>query len=368
MTIHPYRLIDADQHINEPPDLWLDRLPSRFRDRAPRLATFDQGDAWVLEGVDVPINFGLNSCAGKPPEEMVAWCRWSDVRLGGFDPAMRLVEMDEDDIDACVLFPTPRLSHSLFANRDPEFHLALVQAYNDWLAEYCSHAPDRLGGIFLLPNRGIDMALAEIDRASQLPGMRGALLGCYPHGDLTLTGDEDDAVWRALADRDLPVHIHVGLVNEMPGTHEGRIPGDMRFFDAPKRILQFLWARVFERVPHLRLVVAEVDCGWLPYFREQVDDRFHRMGLGAKLDLELAPSHYIRNHIWFTYITDHYGIRNRHDVGVNRMMWSSDFPHVGANWPHSWRVIDAEMSGVADDERHLMLAGNAQSLYGFGSA
>ena len=70
--------------------------------------------------------------------------------------------------------------------------------------------------------------------------------------------------------------------------------------------------------------------------------------------------------MWFTWITDHYGVRNRHDIGVDRMLWSSDFPHVGANWPNSWRVIEAEMSGVPSAERALMLAGNAQELYGFG--
>lgn len=366
--MHAYNLIDTDQHINEPPDLWTARVPAKFRDRAPRIESFDQGDAWVLEGVDTPINFGLNSCAGKTPEEMVAWCRWSDVRPGGYDPAARLVELDQDHIDACVLFPTPRLSHSVIANTDAEFHLALVRAYNDWLSEYCAHDPDRLAGVFLVPNRGVDMAVAEIERASQLPGMRGALIGCYPHGDLNLVADEDDAVWHALAERGIPAHVHVGLVNEMPATHEARIPGDVRFFDAPKRILQFVWARVFERVPDLKLVVVEVDCGWLPYLMEQADDRWLRMGLGAKLDLEMPPSHYIRKHMWFTYITDHYGLRNRHEIGVERLMWSSDYPHVGANWPTSWRVINAELSGVPEHERALLLAGNAREVYGFGSA
>jgi predicted TIM-barrel fold metal-dependent hydrolase len=362
-----YQLIDTDQHVNEPPDLWTTRLPARFRERAPRIESFAEGDAWILEGVDAPINFGLNSCAGKSAEDAVAWCRWSEVRAGGYDPAARLVELDRDHIDACLLYPTPRLSHSVIANPDPDFHLALVRAYNDWLAEYCGHAPDRLGGVFLIPNRGIDMAVAEIERMAPVPGIRGALLGCYPHGDLNLAGDEDDAVWHALAERNLPVQLHVSLVNDMPAMHDAKIPGDVRFFDAPKRILQFVWARVFERVPDLKLVVVEVDCGWLPYLKEQADDRFRRMGLGAKLDLDRPPSHFIRNHMWFTYITDHYGLRNRHDVGVDRMMWSSDYPHVGSNWPNSWRVINAEMSGVPVEERELLLAGNARALYGFGA-
>ena len=364
MTERSYLLIDTDQHINEPPDLWTSRVSSKYADRAPTISSFPEGDAWVFEGVDAPINFGLNSCAGKPLDQMTAWCRWADVREGGYNPKARIVELDADGIDACLLFPTPRVSQWSFAMKEPQFHLELVRAYNDWLAEYVASNPARLGGLFVVPNRGVGDALAEIERMAGQPGMRGALLGCYPNGSLELT-DADDAVWEALASHNLPVHIHVSLWNELPALHVTKVPGDVRFFDAPTRILQFVWAKVFERFPQLKLVFVEVDCGWLPYLKEQADDRFRRQGLGAKLDLPRPPSHYIREHMYFSYITDHYGIRNRHDVGVERMLWSSDYPHVGSNWPNSWKVINAEMSGVEPAERHLMLAGNAQRIYGF---
>jgi predicted TIM-barrel fold metal-dependent hydrolase len=127
-----------------------------------------------------------------------------------------------------------------------------------------------------------------------------------------------------------------------------------------------VWGGVFDRIPDLRLVMVEVDCGWVPYVKEQADDRYRRQALAAKVKLEHTPSHYIERNVWWTWITDHYGIRNRHDIGVERMLWSSDYPHVGSNWPASWRVIQADMSGVAPEERDLMLAGNAQELYGFG--
>lgn len=364
-TTRTYRLIDTDQHVNEPPDLWTARLPAKFAERAPRMQSFPDGDAWVLEGAHAPINFGLNQCAGKPLDEMKAWCRWDEVRLGGYIPAERLRELDADGVDATTLFPTPRLSNWIYAMKDAEFHLALVRAYNDWLSEYASYAPDRLGGLFIIPNRGVGMAVAEIERASQLPGMKGALLGCYPHGSLELE-PVDDPVWGALAERELPVHIHVALVNDMPGANESKVPGDIRFFDAPKRVLQFVWTKVFDRFPALKLAVIEVDVGWLPYMKEQADDRYRRQGLGASLQLTRLPSDYIREHVWFSYITDHYGLRNRYDIGVDRMMWSSDFPHVGANWPTSWRVINAELSGFPPAERAQLLAANAQELYRFG--
>ena len=66
-TRRDYRLISADSHVNEPPGLWTDRVPASMRDRAPRIEHFDEGDAWVIEGVSDPINFGMNACAGLEP-------------------------------------------------------------------------------------------------------------------------------------------------------------------------------------------------------------------------------------------------------------------------------------------------------------
>ncbi|MET1003546.1 MAG: amidohydrolase family protein, partial [Acidimicrobiia bacterium] len=168
-----YRLVSADSHVNEPPGVWRDRVPAEFRDRAPRIESFDEGDAWVIEGVRDPINFGWNACAGLAPEEMKAWARFDELRPGGHDPAARVAEMDRDRVDAEVLYPTPRLSQAIVANTDAEFHLACICAYNDWLSEYVAAAPDRFGGQVLLPACGVEHAVAELDRVLGRSGLRG---------------------------------------------------------------------------------------------------------------------------------------------------------------------------------------------------
>ena len=108
-----YRLINADGHVNEPPDLWLSRVPRALVDRVPRQRAFEEGDAWIIEGVADPINFGMNACVGMDPEDMKAWMPWSKIRRGGYDPAARLEEQDLDGVDAEVLYPTPRLSQGV---------------------------------------------------------------------------------------------------------------------------------------------------------------------------------------------------------------------------------------------------------------
>jgi len=373
MSALPYRLIDTDTHVNEPPGLWVERVPAKHRDRVPRVQRFEQGDAWVMEGVKDPINFGLNAAATLPKDQRRPWVRFDEIPTGGWDPAVRLEQMDLDMVDAAVLYPTPRLSHLMIATEEPDLHLSMVRAYNDWLAEYAAHEPSRLGGIALIPNRGVEQAVDEIERVARLSGVVGLLVGCYPHGDTDLA-PEDDPVWQAAVDAGLPLHIHVKLVNEHPQDiyapgrmTQGRAEGDLRFLQAPLIMVQFLNSGVLDRVPGLQLVFVEVDAGWVPYVREQLDNRFRRRTIGPKARLAKLPSEYIHDHFWFTYLTDHYAVRNRHAIGVDRLMWSSDFPHSGSDWPDSWVTIDADYFDVPAVERDQILAGNARALYGFES-
>ena len=189
---------------------------------------------------------------------------------------------------------------------DTDLHHAMVRAYNDWVSEFCSFAPDHLGGTVLLPNRGIE--------------------GAAP---------EDDALWARIEESGLPLTIHVGLGNTFPGELKAQgLPGTVHFYDAPQRMLQFIFGGVLDRFPGLTIVMTEVDCGWLPYFSEQADDN--------------------------------YAVENRHRIGVERMLWSNDYPHITSDWPMSWKTINASFADVPPHERHAILSGNAQRIFGFG--
>lgn len=363
---HGYRLISADTHVNEPPDLWTERVPRALRDRAPRIERFEQGDAWVIEGVSDPITFGMNACAGLPPEEMRGWMRFDELRPGGYDPAARIDEMTRDGVDAEVLYPTPRLFNAIVANPDPDYHLAMIRAYNDWLSEYAEYAPARFAGLAVIPNRGVTAAVEEIHRMHGRPGIRGFVIGCYPNGTLDPM-PEDDAVWGLLEELGRPVNIHVGLTQTMPSAHKAKLPGWGRIFDVGDRMVQMIFDGIFDRFPELEVVIAEVDCGWLPYVKEQIDNNYRRLDPNSKFGLAALPSRYIERHFHFGFITDRFGIEQRHRVGLERMLWSSDYPHISADWPHSRRSIEAAFRGVPADEKERILSGNAQRLYGFGS-
>lgn len=363
-----YRLISADGHLTEPGDLWTSRVEKKYVDRVPRMVHLEQGAAWILEGVDQPIPFGDTVCAGNAPENLRQWMHLEEMRSGGWDPKERIAELDADNLDAEVLFPN-RPWRAVIANRDVDLHHAMVRAYNDWLSEYCSFAPDRLGGSAAIPAAGVAEAVAEIERTAEMDGFVAYLLSCYPHGDAVLSPD-DDPMWAILEEIGKPITIHVALNRAMPGAPSAKkLPGAAHFYDAPNRMLELIFGRVLDKFPGLKFVMTEVDCGWVPYFADQADDNYLRHLKASFRDDPLergVPGDYIREFFYFSFITDMYAIENRHRIGHTHMLWSNDYPHITSDWPNSWKTINAQFASVPPDERHAILAGNALDLFKFG--
>ncbi|HUF98960.1 MAG TPA: amidohydrolase family protein [Ilumatobacter sp.] len=362
-----YKLISADGHFNEPGDLWTSRVESKFLDQVPRIESFEQGDAWVMEAAPAPKTFGWGSSAGRPPAEHGEWCRFEDLNKGSYEPSARVAEMEADGIDAEVLFPSG-IHQWITAAPSDDLHLALVRAYNDWVSQFCSYDPSRLGGVAMLPSRGVDSTVAELERILTLPGFKALMLKCYPNGTLFIE-PEDDAVWARVQESGLPLTIHVALGNTMPEKLRAQgLPGTVHFNDAPQRILQFIFSGVLDRFPDLIIPMTETDCGWLPYFSEQADDNYLRHKDSSLRDhrLPMLPSEYMLKHFPATFINDAYAIANRHRIGVERMMWSNDYPHITSDWPYSWKSIKAAFADVPGDEKAKIICGNAQRIYKFG--
>src|SRR5262249_960692 len=126
---------------------------------------------------------------------------------------------------------------------------------------------------------------------------------------------------------------------------------------------EFMMEGVLDRFPELKVVFAEVDAGWVPFFKEQADNRFHRMSRASGYGVKLTPSQYVEKHFYFAFVTDAYALRNRDAVGVENMLWSDDYPHMGGDWPYTQRALSNYMAGIAKDERELILSGNATRLY-----
>jgi predicted TIM-barrel fold metal-dependent hydrolase len=368
MPLGSSRLISCDSHFNEPGDLFTTRVPAKFKATAPYMKNFPEGDAWMFDGLPEPRNFGWNACAGLPPEQMTGWSKFADMRKGGYDPAARIKEQDLDGVTGEVMYPTPSIQAALATHPDDEYHLAMVRAYNDFVSEYVGYAPDRFCGLVFLPNRGgVKAAVAELERVIDRPGMRGVLSACYPNGT-TVMQPEDDYLWASIVEHKVPYNIHVAIGLMAPRPHKAKLPGYGRFFDAPNRLIEFIFNGVFDRFPSLDVAFAEVDFGWVPYVKEQIDNNYQRLEKVSHFGLERMPSEYIDDHFYFGYMTDSFGLKNLNFMNPERVMWSTDYPHISADYPYSWRTIQASMSGVPAPVKAAILHGTAERLYKFPTA
>ena len=174
------KIISADDHLSETPDLWQSRLPKHLREKGPRFVTLPGGgDGWMMPGAQAPRPLGLDVMAGRKYDEYkVSGVPWSEVRPGCYEPWARLADMDEGGVWATVLYPNVGLGFGggRGFSGDWEMATACLQAYNDHLAEFCSVNPKRLSGAAVLPMDTVENAVAEVNRVGKRPG--SALRSC----------------------------------------------------------------------------------------------------------------------------------------------------------------------------------------------
>jgi len=381
MAQRDYNIIDADTHILEPPDLWTKHLPKKFQKYAPVLKTdHEGGDAWD-HGTGSLDPIGLVTTPGKPFEQF-RWfgVRYDDVRKACFNGKERLKDMDIEGIDAIVTFPPERTIFRWLGNPDPEVSLAGVDAYNRFAQEEFAADRNRIFPMYQIPSLGIDTALAYVKKAKKA-GARGVLIGSWPNGGDGID-DIDDRFWAACVEANLPVHVHImlesrdALLRQQSGTQSATtglqaIAGRKRaiaqyagvFARVTPIISQFIFTGVFDRFPKLQVVFVEIGVGWIPHFLEMMDDRYWRNRTWVGFDLEEQPSYYWYKNCAATFMHDHSGIQLRHNVGVQNMMWSTDNPHHGNDWPYGRKLIAEMMHDVDPMERNLIISGNAQRIY-----
>jgi len=290
-------------------------------------------------------------------------------------------DMDIEGVDAIVVFPPERTIFRWLGQPDPEVSLAGVDAYNEFAQEeFAAADPTRIFPMYQIPSLGVDVAVQYVKKAAKV-GARGVLIGTWPNGSANMT-KEDDKFWAACAEAGLPVHVHImlesreNLVKQASDAQGGSSP--LKMIEGRRRaiaqyagvftrvtpiISQFLFSGVFDRFPKLQVVFVEVGVGWIPHFLEMVDDRYWRNRSWVEFDIDRAPSTYWYTNCAATFMHDHSGVKLRHSVGINNMLWSSDNPHHGNDWPYARKLISEMMADVDPTERNQLVAGNAARIY-----
>jgi len=357
--------VSADSHVVEPADVWTSRLARRWGDRVPRVVVGHEGRTgafFVCE--DVP-PFGIAAFSGAdiPPEELPAHftAGYERVRPGGWDPVVRLRDQDRDGVRAEVIYPS--LALQLFRIRDPELQAATFRAYNDWLAEFCAYAPDRLAGVAMIPLHDVAGGIAELERAGRL-GLRGGLIWSSAPDDRSYGDPVYEPFWAAAESARLPLSLHLGTgAVPLAGTAGVLAVAYMFTHHAAQRsIAQMVFGGVFERHPGLRVVSVENDIGWIPHYLDRLDHAGEKFR-AFHPQLSRKPSDYFRAQVAATFQEDRLGIALRDAIGSRSLLWASDYPHTDSTWPRSREVIARDFAGVPADDLRRMTSDNATRLY-----
>jgi predicted TIM-barrel fold metal-dependent hydrolase len=335
-------LISADSHVSEDGNLWVDRLPAKYKDAAPRFPVRDQGGTGRFEG-----------------------------KSGGWDPRERLKEMATDGVSAEVLYPT--LGLRLFGMDDAELQEACFRVYNDWLLDYCSVALDRLLGVACISAYNIDNAVAEMERTRKA-GMVSAMIWQAPHPDLPFKSEHYNKLWAASQDLDMPISLHIltghnyskdglGNTGQRAGVEHYRGSVNLKTFDAINAFFDLIFYGVLERYPKLRLVNVENEVGWIPFFLQQWDYYYRRFGATNPPPITMKPSEYFFRQIYVTFFDDASGGHNFDWWGTDNCMWSNDYPHPNSTWPHSRDVIARDLGHLSADVRKKLVCDNVARLF-----
>jgi uncharacterized protein len=374
-----YRIISADDHIDLqwlPKDLWQSRVPPSWRDRAPKVVDTADGPYWVCGEDRWDPWGGRKGVAGAMGGRRMALERGGVLEPGVLRPtttALRLADMDRDGVDATVMYGpiVPLLI------KDPELRRVCYRAYNEWLAEFCATAPERLVGVGLIPIDEPQHAAEEVRQLRKLGLRTGMFLAARV--DTPLWDDVWEPLWQAAAESGIPIGFHLGgglrTVHfsgpkmHHPGNMGVRVSASTLQMDEP--LAAVIFSGALERYPRLRIVLAETGIGWLPYILERMDDTYDKFidapafwNSQGGLALKMPPSAYFKRQIWATFQTDIAGMRLRDVVGEDRIMWASDYPHADSTWPDSQKAIEHNFKDVPPAARRRILCDNARQLYG----
>ena len=361
-----YTCISADSHVVEPGDLWVERIDPAYRDRAPRAVKEDGNDVFKGEGVDYLGVSGV-SAAGKQAGQIRPQGTYAeDVYPGAYDPDERLKDQDKDGVQAEVVYPS--VAMRMYAIADAGFQAACFRAYNDWMSDFCGAHPDRLKGLALSSVEDVEGAVAELHRSKKI-GLSGVVVGLYPDDDsMQYDNPTLDPFWSTASDSEMPVSIHI-LTNKAKLSARTPVMRSTEVVWAQKTLAAMIFGGVFQRFPQLRVVSAENDAGWAPYLMERMDYVFSRGLPASPFSISggtETPSDFFRRNVYATFMRDRSGVLAREQIGVERLMWASDFPHFDSTWPHSQEMIDNYLfKDVPEADKRRILADNAVELYGF---
>ena len=381
MLLADVRLLSADDHIIEPPHLWVDRVPARYKDTCPRVVEVDGRHAWSYEGERTFIPMGScrplpgHSEEGYPPAPGTA--RFDEIRPGCYDPAERLKDMDVDGVWGQLCFPNYArfAGHRFFLDVDDrDLGLACLYAYNDFLLdEWCATDPARLYGAAVLPLHDLELAISELHRVAG-KGAKAIAFSENPTvlGLPSVHTDHWEPLWSAVAEVDLPICMHIGSSSRLVTTSADAPPTVLvscNGLNSMMACVDWLLSGILERHPTLSVILSEGGAGWIPYILERADKAWHDVRLKPNEGIgqtskggTVPPSELFRRSMYVCLVDEHFALRSLGDVPVENLLWEGDYPHGDGLWPNNREYLEKALADVPDDDARAIAETNLRRL------
>ena len=362
-----YRVIDADGHVLEPPDLWERHIDPAFRHQAPRGFGVMSVEVLGRRMPDVP---------GGITDEAPDYSAGPNARYGfaarrGFDPVSQIEAMDIEGIDLAVLYPSRGLYAASVDGMPPKLSGAICRAYNRWLAEFCRHAPDRLLGAGMVTLHDPGVAVEEAVYAVEQCGMRAIFIRPNPVNGRTIDHRDFDPLYAELERLGVPLATHEGA-----GVHLAQFGRDR--YDTLFKLhvmchavenmgacLDLIVGGVLERHPKLRVAFLESGAGWAPWWLERMDE--HWEGYFGTRDapyLRMKPSAYFRRQCYIsTEVDERFTAHVIEAFGDGCVTLGSDYPHGDGKFPHAIEEF-LKVETLSAPQKRKILWDNPLRLYG----
>jgi predicted TIM-barrel fold metal-dependent hydrolase len=363
--------VDADGHILEPPDLWETYLEDKFKPRALRIGVDDDGFEY-LEIDQRPSkrsrkgSLGLLGAMGDDDMRPRPDRRYADnMPFGSCDPGERLDLMTQENLEACLLYPTIGLLWEVELT-DPELSLAYCRAYNRWIADFCRDSGGKLVPIAQLTLLDVAGSAMELERAVK-DGCKGAWINPFNHNKVIHGASEHDELFAKCVELNVPLAIHPTFTPHgaaegiFQWPREGRAWGEAIWLRAivQQALISFFSLGTLERFPGLRLGVLEAGSGWIGALLDRLDAYSESLNLKRTSASEL-----FRRQCFISgdpdetaapYIIEH--------VGRECFMWATDYPH--PDHPHTWvDDLTRYAEALSPEARAGVLGGNVKRIYG----
>jgi predicted TIM-barrel fold metal-dependent hydrolase len=366
-----YTVISVDDHLIEPPDTFTGRLPKKFEGIGPRIERADNGtDWWVFEEERIPLLAADAIQSWAPGEGYLGPITFEELRPAVYKIDDRVRDMDINGVAASLNFPSAPFGFAgqgFMRMMDPVLGLASMRAFNDWVyEEWYSPYPDRIIPCQVTWLHDPKLAAAEIER-NAARGFRAVSFSENPWklGLPSMHQRHWDPFLGACEETETVINLHVGSSSEtfVPGPDSVSVLGILFPINGFAACADWLYAGVPVRFPKIKIALSEGGIGWVPMMLDRLEYT-SRHGVSSHLPFgDMTPVELLHRNFWFTTFSDPRTLALRDEIGIDRIMIETDYPHSDSSWPDTQELLAKQLKGFSKEEADKVTFDNAAALY-----